>query len=131
MERDGRNSDDAADWLLAQLAAGPAGPRTWPADQRTPAGSGRENSGNDSSQTSRATRISMRARCEPAHRWMPRPKAAWRLTSRSMITSSARSNSAGSRLAAGNDSRTQSFSFIGHPCQSMSSRTRRAIVTGA
>ncbi|NUT58539.1 MAG: hypothetical protein HOQ00_06790, partial [Agromyces sp.] len=24
MERDGRNPDDAADWLLAQLAAGPA-----------------------------------------------------------------------------------------------------------
>ena len=107
------------------------GPRIWPADQVTADGSARLNSGIRSSQTSRATRSSMRARCEPTQRWMPRPNAACRLTSRSMTTSPARSNCAGSRLAAGNDSRIQSSAFMSTPCQCMSSLTSRAMVTGA
>ena len=73
----------------------------------------------------------MRARCEPTQRWMPRPKAAWRFTSRSITTSPARSKVSGSRLADGNDRRTQSSRFIGQPFHSMSSLTRRAMVTGA
>ena len=48
-----------------------------------------------------------------------------------MTTSSARSNSSGSRLAAGNGSSTQSSFFIGQPWKSLSSLTIRAIVTGA
>ena len=78
-----------------------------------------------------AIRISMRARFEPRHRWMPRPKAAWRFTLRSMITLSASSKTSGSRLAAGKDSRIQSSFFIGQPLKSKSSLTSRAMLTGA
>ena len=62
---------------------------------------------------------------------MPSPNAAWRFSSRSMTTSSARSNSSGSRLAAGNGSSTHSSTFIGQPWKSWSLATMRAIVTGA
>ena len=54
-----------------------------------------------SSQTSSATRSSMRARCEPAQRWMPSPNAAWRFTSRSMMTSSALVERAGVAVGGG------------------------------
>jgi hypothetical protein len=104
------------------------GPRT---AQVTAAGSSSENSGYRSIQTSSATFSSMRARCEPRHRCTPSPNAEWRFTSRSMSTWSASSNSSGSRLADGNDNRIQSSAFIGQPFQSMSSLTRRAMVTGA
>jgi 2,4-dienoyl-CoA reductase-like NADH-dependent reductase (Old Yellow Enzyme family) len=107
------------------------GPRIWPADHLTADGSARLNSGTRESQTSSATRSSIRARCEPRQRWMPRPNAACRLTSRSMTTSPARSNCRGSRLAAGKDSRIQSSAFMSTPRQCMSSLTSRAIVTGA
>ena len=62
---------------------------------------------------------------------MPRPNAACRFTCRSMTTSPARSNCAGSRLAAGNDSRIQSSAFMSTPRQVTSPVTSRAIVTGA
>jgi diguanylate cyclase (GGDEF)-like protein/PAS domain S-box-containing protein len=107
------------------------GPRTCPAAQVTAAGSARVNSGKRSSQASSATRSSIRARCDPRQRWTPRPNAACRLTSRSMTISSARSNSAGSRLAAGYDSRIQSSAFMSAPRQCMSCLTSRAMVTGA
>ena len=113
------------------LSGSARGPRIWPADQVTAAGSARVNSGIRSSQTSSATRSSIRARCEPRQRWMPRPNAACRFISRSMTTSPARSNCAGSRLAAGNDSRIQSSAFMSTPCQCMSCLTSRAMVTGA
>ena len=64
-------------------------------------------------------------------RWMPRPNAAWRFSSRSMSTTFAFSNWASSRLAAGNGRSTQSSSFICTPWNSTSSLTRRAMVTGA
>ena len=48
-----------------------------------------------------------------------------------MITSSARSKNSGSRFADGNGRSTQSSFFIGQPLKSMSSFTRRAMVTGA
>ena len=64
------------------------GPRTWPPAHVTSASSARRNSGIRSSQTSTATRISMRARFEPAQRWMPAPNATWRFWARSRITSS-------------------------------------------
>ena len=72
----------------------------------------------------------MRARLEPAHRWMPDPKATWRLSSRSSTTVSASSKASGSRLAAGKFISTLSPAFIGHPPNSMSSVTTRAMVTG-
>lgn len=107
------------------------GPRTCPAAHFTAPGSARSNSGMRCIQTSSAIRSSIRARCEPMQRWMPRPNAACRLTSRSMTTSPARSKCSGSRLAAGKLSSTQSSAFMSTPCQCMSCLTRRAIVTGA
>ena len=73
----------------------------------------------------------MRARFDPAQRWMPEPKATWRLTARSRTTLSASSKTSGSRLAAGKvhedlvpglhrDSRANSTSSV----------TIRAMVTG-
>ena len=41
--------------------------------------------------SSMATRSSSRARFEPTQRWMPSPKAAWRLRPRSMMNLSASS----------------------------------------
>ena len=51
------------------------GPRTWPPAHVTRAGSTSSNSGMRASHSSTATRSSMRARFEPAQRWMPAPKA--------------------------------------------------------
>ena len=72
----------------------------------------------------------MRARFEPAQRWMPEPNATWRLWARSSCTSSACSNTSGSRLAAGKFMRTLSPAFMGQPAYSTSSVTSRAMVTG-
>ena len=77
-----------------------------------------------------ATRSSMRARFDPAQRWIPDPNATCRLWARSRITSSGSSNSSGSRFAAGKFMSTLSSAFIGHPAYSTSSVTTRAIVTG-
>ena len=96
----------------------------------TSAPSTSRNSGMRFSHSSTATRISMRARLDPAQRWMPTPNATWRLSSRSMTTSSARSNASGSRLAAGKLSRTRSPSCTGQPAISVSAAAMRAIVTG-
>ena len=82
----------------ADLTAGP----------RDRASGSRRNSGMRASHSSTATRSSMRARFEPAQRWMPAPKATWRLSWRSMITWSASGNASGSRLAAGKLSSTRS-----------------------
>ena len=46
------------------------------AAQVTAPASANVNSGIRCSQTSSATRSSIRARCDPMHRWMPRPNAA-------------------------------------------------------
>ena len=56
------------------------GPRTCPPAHVTSPPSARRNSGIRCSQVSTATRSSIRARFEPAQRWMPTPKATWRLT---------------------------------------------------
>ena len=72
----------------------------------------------------------MRARFDPAQRWMPEPKATWRLWARSRTTRSASSKTSGSRLAAGKFISTLSPAFIGQPSNSTSSVTTRAMVTG-
>jgi hypothetical protein len=61
---------------------------------------------------------------------MPRPKAAWRFSLRSITTLSASGNIAGSRLAAGNDSSTMLPGLTGQPLIVVSFITSRAIVTG-
>src|SRR3954447_24775613 len=106
------------------------GPLTVPCDQVTvPAGS-RAKSGIRFSHSSNATCISMRARFEPTQRWIPRPKAAWRFSRRSITTLSASGNIFGSRLAAGKDSSTMLPALTGQPEIVVSLTTWRAIVTG-
>ena len=61
---------------------------------------------------------------------MPTPNAMWRLTARSMITSSGFSNTSGSRFAAGNDSSTRSPFDTGHSPIDVSFLAILAIVTG-
>ena len=73
---------------------------------------------------------SMRARFEPAQRWMPTPNATWRLTCAVDDDLVGPSNASGSRLAAGKLSSTLSPACIGQPASSVSSLTMRAIVTG-
>src|SRR5579862_7184043 len=106
------------------------GPRTCPPAQATSAPSASRNSGMRFNHSSSATRSSMRARFEPAQRWMPDPKATCRFTARSITTWSAFSKTAGSRLAAGNAMRIRSPAFIGQPAYSTSLATTRAMVTG-
>ena len=67
-----------------------------------------------------ATRSSRRARCDPRQRWMPPPKAMWRLTSRSKRTTSASGNSASSVLAEPIMTMTWSPLWTGHPPSSVS-----------
>jgi hypothetical protein len=62
---------------------------------------------------------------------MPRPKAAWRFSLRSITTLAASGNTAGSRLAAGNGSMTISPSRKVQPPTVCSLATTRAMVTGA
>src|SRR3990170_1667777 len=106
------------------------GPRTWPPAQVTASGSSSRYSGMRASHSSMDTRISMRARFDPAQRWMPAPNAMCGFSARSIITLSASGDLSGSRLAAGNDIRTLSPADILHPAYSTSSATTLAIVTG-
>ncbi len=109
------------------------GPRTCPDDHCTgrSGDSASSKSGMRFIHSSIATDISRRARFDPMHRWMPSPNATWRLRSRSITNSSARSNTSGSRLADGNGSSTQSRLPSVWPPISTSSATMRAMVTGA
>src|SRR5581483_620354 len=107
-------------YALGKISGSARGPRTWPPHQVTAPVSSRWNSGIRSRNTDRATSISMRARFDPAQRWMPMPKATWRLCARSMTTVSGSGNWRGSRLAAG----------MVTPSTVTSSVARRPMVTG-
>src|SRR3972149_3756555 len=106
------------------------GPRTWPPAQVTASGSSSRYSGMRASHSSMDTRIALRARFDPAQRWMPTPNAMCGFSARSMITLSASGNFSGSRLAAGDDIRALSPAAIFRPLYSRSSVTTRALVTG-
>ena len=91
---------------------------------------GQREAGKRSSHASSSATRSSVGEGEPRHRWIPRPNAACRLTSRSITTRSASANTSGSRLAAGNDSRTSRRPH-GAAVPVHVLLTNRAIVTGA
>ena len=72
----------------------------------------------------------MRARLDPAQRWMPTPKAMWRLACAVDDHLVGVGEGSGSRLAAGKFMSTRSPGWNVTPTASTSSCTTRAMVTG-
>src|SRR5581483_2384693 len=99
------------------------GPRTCPPAHVTASGSSSLKSGMRFSQSWIDTFIAMRARFEPAQRWMPTPEAMCGFFARSRSTTCGFSNTRGSRFAAGKFISTLLPSGIGQPLYSVSFAT--------